>query len=108
MSPLAAIFLRDLRLAVRVGGGGGIGVLFFLIVVVLMPFAIGPDLALLIRGDYVVSDATLNRFFSFHVIAVPLVDMVLAVVRRTRAGQKPWDADARHLHHQLLRFPQEN
>ncbi|MDQ6881704.1 MAG: cytochrome b N-terminal domain-containing protein, partial [Pseudomonadota bacterium] len=33
----------------------------------------GPDLALLIRGDYVVSDATLNRFFSFHVIAVPLV-----------------------------------
>ncbi len=34
---------------------------------------IGPDLALLIRGDYVVSDATLNRFFSFHVIAIPLV-----------------------------------
>jgi len=34
---------------------------------------IGPDLALLIRGDYVVGDATLNRFFSFHVIAVPLV-----------------------------------
>jgi ubiquinol-cytochrome c reductase cytochrome b subunit len=32
-----------------------------------------PDLALLIRGDYVVGDATLNRFFSFHVIAVPLV-----------------------------------
>jgi ubiquinol-cytochrome c reductase cytochrome b subunit len=30
-------------------------------------------LALLIRGDYVVGDATLNRFFSFHVIAVPLV-----------------------------------
>jgi ubiquinol-cytochrome c reductase cytochrome b subunit len=37
-----------------------------------VPF-IGPDLALLIRGDYVVSDATLNRFFSFHVIAIPLV-----------------------------------
>ena len=37
-----------------------------------IPF-IGPDLALLIRGDYVVGDATLNRFFSFHVIAVPLV-----------------------------------
>jgi ubiquinol-cytochrome c reductase cytochrome b subunit len=34
---------------------------------------IGPDLALLIRGDYVVGDATLNRFFAFHVIAVPLV-----------------------------------
>ena len=37
-----------------------------------IPF-VGPDLALLIRGDYVVSDATLNRFFSFHVIAIPLV-----------------------------------
>ncbi len=34
---------------------------------------VGPDLALVIRGDFVVSDATLNRFFSFHVIAVPLV-----------------------------------
>ncbi len=34
---------------------------------------IGPDLAIWIRGDYVVSDATLNRFFSFHVIAIPLV-----------------------------------
>ena len=34
---------------------------------------IGPDLSVVIRGDYVVSDATLNRFFSFHVIAVPLV-----------------------------------
>ena len=34
---------------------------------------IGPDLAIWIRGDYVVSDATLNRFFAFHVIAIPLV-----------------------------------
>jgi ubiquinol-cytochrome c reductase cytochrome b subunit len=37
-----------------------------------VPF-VGPDLALLIRGDFVVSDATLNRFFAFHVIAIPLV-----------------------------------
>ncbi len=37
-----------------------------------VPF-IGPDLSILIRGDYVVSDATLNRFFALHVIAVPLV-----------------------------------
>ena len=43
-----------------------------------VPF-VGPDLALLIRGDYVVSDATLNRFFSFHVIAVPLVLLGLVV-----------------------------
>ncbi len=34
---------------------------------------IGPDLALWLRGDFVVSDATLNRFFAFHVIAIPLV-----------------------------------
>ncbi|VFR85261.1 Ubiquinol--cytochrome c reductase, cytochrome B subunit [plant metagenome] len=34
---------------------------------------IGPELSIWIRGDYVVSDATLNRFFSFHVIAIPLV-----------------------------------
>ena len=37
-----------------------------------IPF-IGPDLAIWIRGDYVISDATLNRFFAFHVIALPLV-----------------------------------
>ncbi|MBL8316850.1 MAG: cytochrome bc complex cytochrome b subunit [Burkholderiaceae bacterium] len=43
-----------------------------------VPF-IGPDLALLIRGDYVVGDATLNRFFAFHVIAVPLVLLGLVV-----------------------------
>jgi len=43
-----------------------------------IPF-IGSDLSLLIRGDYVVSDATLNRFFSFHVIAVPLVLLGLVV-----------------------------
>jgi ubiquinol-cytochrome c reductase cytochrome b subunit len=40
---------------------------------------IGPDLAIWIRGDYVVSDATLNRFFSFHVIAIPLVLLGLVV-----------------------------
>jgi ubiquinol-cytochrome c reductase cytochrome b subunit len=40
---------------------------------------IGPDLGIWIRGDYVVSDATLNRFFSFHVIAVPLVLLGLVV-----------------------------
>ncbi|MGA0025492.1 MAG: cytochrome b, partial [Burkholderiales bacterium] len=33
---------------------------------------IGPDLSTWIRGDFVISDATLNRFFAFHVIALPL------------------------------------
>ncbi|MBM4189544.1 MAG: cytochrome bc complex cytochrome b subunit [Betaproteobacteria bacterium] len=37
-----------------------------------VPF-IGEDLSTLIRGDFVVGDATLNRFFAFHVIALPLV-----------------------------------
>lgn len=49
MSPLSALLLRDVRLAVRLGGGAFIGVLFFLIVVTLVPFAVGPDLALLAR-----------------------------------------------------------
>ncbi|MGQ0525525.1 MAG: cytochrome b [Betaproteobacteria bacterium] len=38
---------------------------------------IGPYLSEWIRGDYVVSDATLNRFFSFHVIAIPLALLAL-------------------------------
>ncbi len=41
-----------------------------------IPF-IGPDLALWIRGDYVVGDATLNRFFALHVIAMPLILLFL-------------------------------
>ena len=49
MRPLSAILLRDIQLAVRVGGGAWIGVLFFLIVVTLVPLALGPDLALLAR-----------------------------------------------------------
>ena len=40
---------------------------------------IGNDLSLWIRGDFVISDATLNRFFAFHVIAVPLVLLALVV-----------------------------
>ncbi len=40
---------------------------------------IGEDLSVWIRGDYVIADATLNRFFAFHVIAVPLVLLGLVV-----------------------------
>jgi ubiquinol-cytochrome c reductase cytochrome b subunit len=43
-----------------------------------IPF-IGPEISEWIRGDYVVGDATLNRFFAFHVIAVPLVLLGLVV-----------------------------
>ena len=38
---------------------------------------IGDDLTLWIRGDYVISGATLNRFFALHVIAMPLVLVIL-------------------------------
>jgi ubiquinol-cytochrome c reductase cytochrome b subunit len=41
---------------------------------------IGDALALWIRGDYVVSDVTLNRFFAFHVIAVPIILLALVVM----------------------------
>lgn len=41
---------------------------------------VGEELSLWIRGDYVVSDATLNRFFAFHVIAVPLVLVLLVLL----------------------------
>src|ERR1700755_2194166 len=71
MTALFSLIHRDLRIALRVGGGALIGVLFFLIVVVLMPFAIGPDLALLTRlgpailglGALLASLLTLDRLF---------------------------------------------
>jgi len=44
-----ALLLRDLRLAVRAGGGFGLGLVFFLIVVVLVPFGVGPETAILTR-----------------------------------------------------------
>jgi len=49
MTPLTALLVRDMRIALRVGGGALIGVLFFVVVVTLTPFAVGPDLALLKR-----------------------------------------------------------
>jgi heme exporter protein B len=49
VTALTALLLRDVKIAIRVGGGALIGVLFFLIVVTLLPFAVGPDLALLKR-----------------------------------------------------------
>lgn len=44
---MKALLLRDLRLAMRSGGGFGLGLAFFLIVVVLVPFGIGPETQLL-------------------------------------------------------------
>ena len=44
---------------------------------------VGEDLATWIRGDYVIADATLNRFFALHVIAVPLAILGLVVLHLT-------------------------
>lgn len=49
MHPLAALFFRDLRVGRRIGGGAALGVVFFLILIVLIPFGVGPGLDLLSR-----------------------------------------------------------
>jgi heme exporter protein B len=72
MTAFLALLKRDMRLAVRVGGGALIGALFYLIVVVMMPFAIGPDLNLLGRigpailwlGALLASLLALDRLFA--------------------------------------------
>jgi heme exporter protein B len=72
MTALTALFLRDMRIAVRIGGGAIMGVLFFLVVVTLTPFALGPDLALLRRvgpailwiGALLASLLALDRLFA--------------------------------------------
>jgi heme exporter protein B len=72
MSALVAIVMRDLRVALRAGGGAGVGVIFFLTLVVIVPFAVGPDMPLLTRigpailwvGALLASLLGLDRIFS--------------------------------------------
>ncbi|MEP7031012.1 MAG: heme exporter protein CcmB [Pseudolabrys sp.] len=72
MNALVALIIRDMRLSVRGGGGAPMGALFFLIVVTMMPFAIGPDLKLLAQigpailwlGALLASLLTLDRLFA--------------------------------------------
>jgi heme exporter protein B len=72
MTPLTALLVRDMRIAMRVGGGALVGVLFFVVVVTLTPFAVGPDLALLKRigpailwlGALLASLLALDRLFA--------------------------------------------
>jgi len=72
MRSFNALLLRDVQLATRVGGGALMGALFFLIVVTMIPFAIGPDLALLRRigpailwlGALLASLLALDRLFA--------------------------------------------
>ena len=72
MTALSALLLRDMRLSIRIGGGALMGVLFFLIVVTLVPLAVGPDLAQLRRigpailwlGALLASLLALDRLFA--------------------------------------------
>jgi heme exporter protein B len=71
VTALAVLIARDIRIGWRIGGGALIGVLFFFTVVTLMPFAVGPDIALLKRigpailwlGAMLASLLTLDRLF---------------------------------------------
>jgi heme exporter protein B len=100
MTALTALFLRDVRLAVRIGGGAVMGVLFFLIVVALVPLALGPDLALLQRigpailwlGALLASLLALDNLFaadqadgSLDVLLTAPVPLELAVVAKAAA-----------------------
>jgi heme exporter protein B len=72
LTALRALLVRDMRIAVRVGGGAMMGVLFFLVVVTITPFALGPDLVLLRRvgpailwiGALLASLLALDRLFA--------------------------------------------
>jgi heme exporter protein B len=72
MSAFGSLLVREMRIALRQGGGALMGALFFLIVVVMMPFAVGPDLNLLGRigpavlwiGALLASLLTLDRLFA--------------------------------------------
>jgi len=72
MTAFAALLVRDIRFAVRAGGGALMGALFFLIVITMIPFAVGPDLALLQRigpavlwiGALLASLLALDRLFA--------------------------------------------
>jgi heme exporter protein B len=72
VTALSALFTRDARIAIRIGGGALMGVLFFLAVVVLVPFAVGPDPGLLRRigpailwlGALLASLLALDRLFA--------------------------------------------
>jgi heme exporter protein B len=100
MTALSALLLRDMRVAVRVGGGALVGVLFFLIVVTIIPFAIGPDLNLLQRigpavlwlGALLASLLALDRMLaadhedgSLDVLLTARVPLELAVLTKALA-----------------------
>lgn len=65
-----------------------------------------------ITGTVTGSDVSANKWSAMllplvvpvSIILLPLLDVLLAVVRRTRKGQRPWQPDAQHLHHRMLQW----
>tara|TARA_R100000322_G_scaffold169780_2_gene142941 strand:+ start:214 stop:870 length:657 start_codon:yes stop_codon:yes gene_type:complete len=95
-----ALLLRDLRLSVRAGGGFGLGLAFFLIVSVLVPFGVGPEAEILARiapgilwvGALLACLLSLDRIFqldfedgSLDLLATAPVPMEGAVVMKALA-----------------------
>ncbi|MFT4184348.1 MAG: heme exporter protein CcmB [Rhizobium sp.] len=97
---MTALFLRDLKLSVRAGGGAMIGILFFLTVVAVIPFGVGPDLKLLSRigpaivwiGALLASLLGLDRLFqaerddgSLDLLTMQETPLVLTVLTKCAA-----------------------
>ncbi|MDE3875780.1 heme exporter protein CcmB [Sinorhizobium meliloti] len=97
---MIALFFRDLKLSVRAGGGAMIGVLFFMTVVAVIPFGVGPDLNLLARigpailwiGALLASLLGLDRLFqaeredgSLDLIMMQETPLLLAVIVKCAA-----------------------
>lgn len=90
---MTALFLREMRLGIRAGGGALTGVLFFLAVIATVPFAIGPDLNLLARigpailwiGGLLASLLGLDRLFQADREDGSLDLMILAADRHMLA-----------------------
>ncbi|AEG05900.1 MULTISPECIES: heme exporter protein CcmB [Sinorhizobium] len=97
---MIALFFRDLKLSVRAGGGAMIGVLFFMTVVAVIPFGVGPDLNLLARigpailwiGALLASLLGLDRLFqaeredgSLDLIMMQETPLLLAVLVKCAA-----------------------
>ncbi|MEC7763261.1 MAG: heme exporter protein CcmB [Pseudomonadota bacterium] len=97
---MIALLMRDLRLSVRAGGGFGLGLAFFLIVTVLVPFGVGPEAAILGRiapgilwvGALLACLLSLDRIFqldfedgSLDLLATAPVPMEGAVVMKALA-----------------------
>ena len=119
---LIALFLRDLRLGIRAGGGALTGVLFFLAVIATIPFAVGPDLNLLARigpailwiGALLASLLGLDRLFQAdredgsldlmilsadrHMLALTVLGQMPGALDRQRAASGDCRAFARAVH----------